>query len=249
VNQRTRTPLVIGIVVAIVVVVAVAVVLATGGDDDAETASTTVAPGGSPTTPVDGSSVDGTAPVGGESTTTIPEILVGEVRPVTVDGTPLPVFESSDGDPAIGATPPTLTGENFDGEQVVIGPDEALPTLVVFLAHWCPHCNAEVPRIIELHDDGRIPENLRVVAVSTGVAPDRPNFPPSEWFVDTGWPYEVMADGVDLDRGVFVGADAYGLSSFPYMVMIGADGTVVDRWSGESEVDELAERIAAGAAA
>ncbi len=243
-NQRTRTPLVIGIVVAIVVIVAVTVLLATGGDDDAETSSTTVAPGATPSTPADASAGDG-----GESTTTIPEVLVGEVFPVTVDGTPLPLFESPDDDPAVGATPPTLTGQDFDGEQVVIGPGEASPTLVVFLAHWCPHCNAEVPRLIELHDDGRIPENLRVVAVSTGVAPDRPNVPPSEWLVDMGWPDEVMADGSDFARGVFVGADAYGLSSFPYTVMIGSDGTVVDRWAGESGVDELAERIAAGAAA
>ena len=214
-NQRTRTPLVIGIVVAIIVIVAVVVVLAAGGDDDVETASTTVAPGGSVTTPVDG---------GDDSTTTIPEILVGEVRPVTVDGTPLPLYEGADGDAAIGTAPPTLTGEGFDGSQVVIGPGEPVPTLVVFLAHWCPHCNAEIPRLIELQDEGRIPEDLRVVGVSTGVAPDRPNFPPSDWIVDMGWPFEMMADGVDFERGVFVGADAYGLSSFPYMVMIGADG-------------------------
>ena len=33
----------------------------------------------------------------------------------------------------------------FDGAPLTIAPT-GKPMLVVFLAHWCPHCNAEIPR-------------------------------------------------------------------------------------------------------
>ena len=32
--------------------------------------------------------------------------------------------------------------------------------MVVFLAHWCPHCNAEIPVLNEWRDSGEIPDGL-----------------------------------------------------------------------------------------
>ena len=56
--------------------------------------------------------------------------------------------------------------------------------MYVFLAHWCPHCNDEIPELIALDENGDIPENLAIVGISTAVAPDRDNYPPSEWLAD-----------------------------------------------------------------
>ncbi|MEP6299655.1 MAG: hypothetical protein ABJ382_20225, partial [Ilumatobacter sp.] len=65
--------------------------------------------------------------------------------PIAVDGAPLVPFESTNGDPAIGVAAPVVTGQSFDGSEIVIGAPTENPTMIVFLAHWCPHCNDEVP--------------------------------------------------------------------------------------------------------
>jgi thioredoxin-like negative regulator of GroEL len=51
-------------------------------------------------------------------------------------------------------------------------------------------------------------------------------------------------DEPDLDRGPWKASEAFGLTSFPYLVAI-KDGIVVDRWSGASSPEALAARIAA----
>ena len=58
-----------------------------------------------------------------------------------------------------------------------------------FVAHWCPHCQAEVPRIVALAEQGRLPEGVDVAAVSTAVDATAPNYPPSAWLDRVGWPF------------------------------------------------------------
>ena len=103
--------------------------------------------------------------------------------PVVVEGTPLPTL--GDGtDLAIGTTAPTAEGLGPDDEPTTIGrPGE--PTLLVFLAHWCPHCQAELPRLVELMGAGSL-DGVRMVAVLTGTDPNAPNFPPVAWLEREG---------------------------------------------------------------
>ena len=138
---------------------------------------------------------------------------------------------------------PIIIGEDFDGNPVRIDPANDGPTLAVFLAHWCPHCNREVPRINELRDEGAFPEGLEIIGVSTGVGPDQANWPPSEWFEEVDWTYPVIADGVDMERQTFIAADAYGIDGFPFITLLDADGTVAARWSGQREPDEVVQLI------
>jgi cytochrome c biogenesis protein CcmG, thiol:disulfide interchange protein DsbE len=161
--------------------------------------------------------------LGGEDTT---EPGVVQTRPVTVTGEALPAF-GPDPDPAVGMTAPSLAGEAFDGSPVSITPGDG-PMAVWFVAHWCPHCQAEVPRIVALADQGKLPEGVDVTAVSTSVDPAAPNYPPSTWLEDQGWPFPVMADD---ESGT--AASAYGLQGFPFLVLVDADGNVVSRSSGE----------------
>lgn len=160
-----------------------------------------------------------------------------EVRPVTVVGAALPVLGSVDDDPAVGTTPPTLDGMRFDGTPLTIDPS-AGPTMLVFLAHWCPHCNAEVPRLLAWKASGAVPSDLDVIAITTAVDPNRDHYPPSRWIREIGWHWPVMADSADDDA-----AKAYGLPSYPYIVIIGADGTVKLRFSGEIAADDLARVV------
>ena len=233
-----------------------------GGDDDDSTSATTqpapVATAPSTTDAGTEPSATTAAPAATEPPATsggdapnatvapdLPDMYEGELGPVEVRGDSLPELEDKTGanDPARGMTAPVIIGQDFDGNTVRIDAVSEGPTLAVFLAHWCPHCNREVPRINELRDDGAFPEGLNIVGVSTGVSPDRPNWPPSEWFTDMDWTYPVIADGVDMQRETFIAADAYGLTGFPFMVLIGDDGTVLARWSGEMEKDDLLQKI------
>lgn len=226
-SSRSTVPIVLAGVVVLVVVVAVVAFLATrGGDDDA-----------APDAPAADEPIDDRLP---------PE-LAGEARAVEIDGDPLPLLEQDAGsDPVLGQRPPTLVAEDASGTVHTISPDIDGPYMLVFLAHWCPACNAEVPNLVELDDDGRIPADLAVYGVLTAISPDRPGFPPSEWIAGLDWPWVAVADGVDfdVDPPQWAAAEAFGLSAFPYVVLVD-DGVVVDRWAGELGADALADRLAA----
>jgi cytochrome c biogenesis protein CcmG/thiol:disulfide interchange protein DsbE len=137
-------------------------------------------------------------------------------------------------DAAVGMASPVVTGEEFDGSPITIGGASEGPSMLVFLAHWCPHCNAEIPELIELEDAGEIPEDLNVIGISTAVASDRPNYPPSEWIVEKGWPWPTMAD--DEQASAFID---FGGAGFPFLLILDTDGTVLARQSGESSSEQI----------
>jgi cytochrome c biogenesis protein CcmG/thiol:disulfide interchange protein DsbE len=157
-----------------------------------------------------------------------------ETQPVTMVGTALPPPPDSGADTAIGLTAPTLHGFTFDGSPIDITPDDGRAKMVVFLAHWCPHCNNEIPVILRWAESGGVPPNLDIIGVSTAVSPDRDNYPPSKWIVAKGWKYPVMADSAHNDA-----ERAYGVASFPTFTIVGSDGKVKLRSSGELAETQL----------
>ncbi len=163
-----------------------------------------------------------------------------ETASVTVTGTPLPEYDSSAArDPAIGDTIPTLQGVSvFDGKPVTVEPN-GKPRMVVFLAHWCPHCQAEVPELVDLAKDG-VFDGVDVTAVATGTNPDADNYPPSAWLEREDWPFAVMADSQSGTA-----AEAYGISAYPYFVMVDADGKVAGRATGEVSKDQIEANVEA----
>ena len=161
-------------------------------------------------------------------------VSVGENQPVEVVGEALEALSDSGDDSTIGLTAPTLNGYAFDGSNLSVTPGDGKPYMLVFLAHWCPHCNREIPRLIEWQASGAIPADLQIIGVSTAVASDRPNYPPSQWLVAKGWPWPVMVDSEAMDA-----AEAYGVSGYPFFALVGADGKVKVRGSGELEIDQL----------
>lgn len=163
----------------------------------------------------------------------------GENQAVEVVGAVLEPLPESGADPVAGLEAPTINGSSFDGTPITVNPGDGQNYMLVFLAHWCPHCNREVPRLIEWQASGAIPADLQIIGISTAVASDRPNYPPSQWVVDKGWPWPVMADSKNMDA-----AEAYGVSGFPFFVFVGADGTVKIRKSGEIEIEQLNQLVA-----
>lgn len=161
-----------------------------------------------------------------------------ENRPVKVTGTSLAMMPrpGAGADPAIGATAPQIKGSTFTGKPIEITRD-GKPKVVVFVAHWCPHCQAEVPLLTEHFAKAGVPGG--VYAVSTGVNKNQPNYPPSAWLEDEEWPIPTMADDADGQA-----AAAFGLPGFPYYVAIDASGKVVARTSGEISTEQFDALVA-----
>jgi thiol-disulfide isomerase/thioredoxin len=170
-----------------------------------------------------------------------------QTAPVEVAGTPLPPFANEAGDGAVGAPIPESFGTDFDDAEVQIVAD-GTPKAIVFLAHWCPHCQSEVSEITSYVDGGgTFPEGVEIVSVSTSVDSVRGNYPPSSWLEDEGWSYPVMRDD---DQGTV--SVAYGMAGTPFWVFVDADGNVSQRVSGAQGVNTVIaamEQIAPGAAA
>jgi cytochrome c biogenesis protein CcmG, thiol:disulfide interchange protein DsbE len=226
-DRNLRTGLVVGALVAVIVIVAAVIAIVSSGGDDSDTSSGGSSPGPAATTPASDGSV---APTTGAPTG-------AEFAPVQVDGAPLAPYEGGS-DTALGSVAPTVSGVSFDGSPVTIAPGR--PTLVVFLAHWCPHCQAEVPRLVEWNAEGGRPEGVDVIGVATGTDDRRDNYPPSEWLAGEGWPFPVL-----LDDQEYTGAIAMGVSAFPFFVLLDENGTVVWRDSGELSMDDLTTVITA----
>lgn len=153
---------------------------------------------------------------------------------VTVSGEPLARF--TDGGEAGPA--PEVSGTALGGGPLEITND-GRPKVIGFFAHWCPHCQAEVPRIQDWVDDGNLPEDVDLYAVSTGVQADGANYPPSKWLDREGWTGDILLDDPDGTA-----ANAWGLTGYPYLVFVDSDGKVTRRASGELPIEDFAELVA-----
>lgn len=144
-------------------------------------------------------------------------------------------------DPAFGASIPTVTGSDFDGTAVEIVGDGTAKG-IVFLAHWCSHCRAEVPKVTEwLADTGGV-AGTEIVSVATAMSRTEANFPASKWLEREEWPAPVIAD--DEDGSVH---RAFGGGGFPYWVFVNAQGQVVARTAGQLDTGTLEALLTAAA--
>lgn len=159
--------------------------------------------------------------------------LGSEFGTVEVVGDSLAPYSSSAADTAVGSLAPEIVGEDFAGNPVEVTHDGRAKA-VVFLAHWCPHCQAEVPRVQAWLDSGGGVEGVDLVSVATSMNSAQPNFPPSEWLDREGWTVPTIADDQD-----FSALRAYGSGGFPYWVFLDKNGDVVRRSSGELDIQTL----------
>lgn len=164
-----------------------------------------------------------------------------QVAPIEIEGDVLFPLSSSgisadaSTDPAIGTPLPTVTGTDFDDNEIVIG-DDGRAKAVYFLAHWCPHCQAELPRIVELIEAGSQPANLDVYAISTSVDASRGGaYPPAAWFNREDFTAPVIRDNESNDAFVH-----FGGGGFPYAVYVDVNNNIVARSSGELQPDAIA---------
>jgi thiol-disulfide isomerase/thioredoxin len=179
---------------------------------------------------------------GGSSDTTTDTVVTvpGGVQPaeyqkVSSTGGLLAPLPESGADTETGKSVAVLKGYDLQGRPVTIDPaGEGKATMVVFLAHWCPHCNREIPVLNKWRESGEVPTGLRVIGITTGSKADQANWPPSKWMTAMKWPFEVMADSEAQEA-----ARAYGVGGYPFMAFVGANGKITARTSGEVPVEQL----------
>ncbi len=150
---------------------------------------------------------------------------------INVDGESLPSYAGeNDDNVALGLTAPTFSAPDQNSEIFNLeknGNSKAL----LFLAHWCPHCQREVPVVQSFIDSNGVPPGIDVIAVATSIDRGRDNYPPQEWLEREGWS-EIQI--YDLEREI---GEAYGLNAFPYWVFLDKDLNVIARRTGNLPED------------
>ena len=150
---------------------------------------------------------------------------------INVDGESLPQYAGENDDNiALGLSAPTFSAPDQNSEIFNLeknGNSKAL----LFLAHWCPHCQREVPVVQSFIDSNGVPPGIDVIAVATSIDRGRDNYPPQEWLEREGWS-EIQI--YDLDREI---GEAYGLNAFPYWVFLDKDHNVIARRTGNLPED------------
>ena len=172
-------------------------------------------------------------------------VNIRETAPVVVSGAALLPMPDNGTDLSIGAVAPRVEGLSFTGGGVSILPG-SVPMVVLFVAHWCPHCQKEVP-LVGAWAKGGTRNGVAVRAVSTSTSKDNPNFPPSAWLALENFTIPTL-----LDDEAGTVANAYGLTNFPFFVALDGSGKVVARTSGEItevEFDQLVEKAKSGSPA
>lgn len=173
-----------------------------------------------PATPADGEATASTVPTPGP--------WVGEVSIETaVSSYALPTLETTDADPAIGQPMPPI--RLTDGTTLTVD----TPTLFVFVADWCPHCNEEVPQLSAAVADGSF-GGVRVVLVATGSPSTRDTW--TAWLAEKGWTGDVIFDTNSGERAPGQMAGYFGAPGYPYLVMVNSDGTVTGRTVGQQPI-------------
>jgi cytochrome c biogenesis protein CcmG, thiol:disulfide interchange protein DsbE len=169
-----------------------------------------------------------------------------EVAAVEVEGDALPSFSSSVDDSAVGRPAPILHGSTFAGTPMTVPSDDGTAKAIFFVAHWCPHCQSEVPRLAEWLETHELPDGVSIEIVSTRVDASDSNFPPSAWLRREGVAdIPTLVD--DPDSSAY---RAYGAGGLPYVVYLDKGGNVALRTAGEYGDDpeiytDLFERLAA----
>lgn len=163
------------------------------------------------------------------------EIAFGEV---TVEGPALPFLaDPQAGDPALGLTAPAVSGADWNDVPVSIEQD-GRPKIIMFLAHWCPHCQAEVPVVQNWIDAGGLGTDVDMYSITVLSNRLRGNWPPQQWLEDEGWTVPVIMD--DAESSV---VQAYGMVGTPFYVVLDGNNVNLGRFSGQVGVGGLAAMV------
>lgn len=129
---------------------------------------------------------------------------------------------------------PQVTVTTLDGKQVDIKAYQGRPLLVTFWATTCPGCVAEMPHLVELHNE-LSPRGLSIIGIAMAYDPPAQV---REMVKRKALPYTIA-----LDSGG-AAARAFGdVKLTPTSFLIDPQGRIVKQKLGEMDMDELRTRI------
>ncbi len=129
--------------------------------------------------------------------------------------------------PVAGATAPDFNVVAKDGSSLTKAQILGKPTLMVFFASWCPHCNNEAPLIKDL-----AAKNPDVQVVMVGVGDRETVSDIYDFQQKHDLPFPTYQDGGKA-------AAAYGIASYPTIMAVDKGGVIRDVQTGEKSTIEL----------
>jgi thiol-disulfide isomerase/thioredoxin len=131
--------------------------------------------------------------------------------------------------------PLTLAGPTLEGKQVAVASFKGVPVLVHYWSTDCEPCKVDLAQIRELQTKYG-PTKFAVV----GVALDGDKAKLAKFLQAKPLPWPQLHEPGGLDSRL---AEEFGVLALPTMVLVGADGTVLDRNVSinglEKRLDEL----------
>lgn len=165
-------------------------------------------------------------------------VLVATVllRPQLFVGVPAPVVDGDVDRLAVGDVVPTISGGDFERRQVVIDPSTGAKVLL-FAAHWCDHCQAELEMLEEARQTGELDLGVPLVVISTRHIPGV-RWPPDEALDLHDAPDAVL---VDTDSSL---AQTFDVQSVPQWFFLDEDGRIVAEQTGELALVDIQKYVA-----
>ena len=174
-----------------------------------------------------GAEVDGLAAAGA---TASPAPAVATLPP----GARPPFDPNQPNDAALGLQLGSVTGtEYYTAAATSIDPADDTARVWLIWAHWCPHCQTELPEVSEWYEEHAADyPDIELVTISTAIDPGRAN-PLEPYLEDSQFPFPVL---VDDDTSI---AGQLGASAFPFWMVTDGEGTVLVRIPGAIGIDTV----------
>jgi len=117
--------------------------------------------------------------------------------------------------------PLALEGTTIDGKSLSVQSLKGVPVLIHYWATWCEPCKVDIARIRELHEKFGA-KKLAVV----GIALDSDRKQLAGFMAGKPLPWPCLHESGGLDGRL---AEELGVLTLPMMLLVGRDGTVIDR--------------------
>ncbi len=127
---------------------------------------------------------------------------------------------------------PQNLGQTLEGQARKVSDYEGDVLLLAFWAVWCPPCLKELPQLDELQDTFK-DESFQVLAINT--------FGKKQTLL-TYLKRNPLATTSLFDEEDKV-AKAYGVISLPTVIVVDERGTILDRWEGLRDLEEVKAEV------